>query len=125
MAGPDSVPCRLSQARELLARVARDAHEVAYHQPLVRPAQRAIAKPAQHRCDVPVAILVLAASLEFNLRRAFKKPAQLSQRHQLLFAHVDHHDTLDDRSIRYASDAYLGGDTPPVQTHTMLKKTEV
>ena len=101
----------LDQARELLARVAGGARQVAPDQTLVRPAQRAVAEPAQHRLDVPVTLFVLAASSKLDLRRCLKKPAHLRQRHQPLLAHVDHH-APDDRSARYASDSYLGGNTP-------------
>jgi hypothetical protein len=51
---------------------------------------------------VSVAILVLAASPKLDLRRPFNKLAQLRQRYQPVFVHIDHH-APDDRSSYFAS----------------------
>jgi hypothetical protein len=71
---------------------------------------------------VRVAILVPSAAAKRDLLGPFKKTLQLLERDQPLFAHLDHH-APDDRPIRITSDSYLGGNAPPVQTHTIVDKT--
>jgi hypothetical protein len=90
----------VDQTYQLMPRVARGAHQVAHHQPLVGPLEPDVPKPAQYSLDMPVAILVLATSAKHDFARAFQKLPQLRQRHQLLFTHVDHHAPNDRSSYR-------------------------
>jgi hypothetical protein len=81
-------PGALDQPHQLRPRVAGGAHQVAHQEPLVRPLEPGIPKPAQYAVDMPVAILVLAASPKLDLGRPFDKLPQLRQRYQPVFVHI-------------------------------------
>ncbi|MFD2376955.1 hypothetical protein ACFSTJ_05140 [Ottowia pentelensis] len=112
------------QPRQLRARVAAGARQIAQHDALVGPGQTRIAQAAHHAGNVRIALLIIGEGAEADLQRAFEKRLQLGNAAQPGFVHVDHH--LKNDRPRSPIQAHISLESRQlVQAHTSLDKTLV